>query len=46
MSEEKLTSNVLEIEAKSQAYANSADNKESYKSLSEDIGLDNGNTYI
>lgn len=45
MSEEKLTSNTLDIE-KSQSYLSSTDNKESYKAISEDISLDNGNNYF
>lgn len=43
MSEEKLTSNSLNIEEKSQSYLSTPDNRESYKPISEDIGLDNGN---
>ncbi|XP_070490298.1 uncharacterized protein CD98hc [Chironomus tepperi] len=40
MSEEKLTSNKLDIEQKRQSLNNSEDNRESYKPISEDTGLD------
>ena len=42
MSEEKLTSNKLDIEQKRQSLNNSEDNRESYKPISEDTGLDHG----
>jgi len=38
MSEEKLTSNKLDIEQKRQSLNNSEDNRESYKTISEDTG--------
>jgi hypothetical protein len=41
MSEEKLTSNTFEVEAKSQL--SSPDNKETYRAIAEDISLENGN---
>lgn len=42
MSEEKLTSNKLDIEQKRQSLNNSEDNRESYKPISEDTGRDHG----
>lgn len=42
MSEEKLTSNTLEIEENRLSNL-SSDKKESYRPISEDIGLENGN---
>lgn len=44
MSEEKLTSNKLDFEE--ERGRQSPDNKESYKPISEDIRLDNGNIRI
>lgn len=42
MSEEKLTSNKLDIELKRQSLKNSEDNRESYKPISEFNGVDQG----
>lgn len=42
MSEEKLTSNKLDIEQKRQSFNNSEDNRESYTPISEDTALDHG----
>ena len=42
MSEEKLTSNTLEIE-ENRRISNSSDKKETYRPISEDIGLTHGN---